>query len=344
MKRLLILLLCLTLLSGCGATTVVLPAPDDSPAEETPSTQPDPHSTPVKLGLAVLAHVSDSMNATADSHGYARTDVTLVALTIDDTGVIRSCRIDGISAAIPFDASGALQIDADTTFPTKNELGLDYGMHKASPMGKEWDQQASAFAAYAVGKRVAELSPGDVSSSVTISTDDFLRAIRTAADSAEYLGSNSDDALTLVALSHMDGSESAEVDTGESGQAQFSTSVAAVTFQGDTITGCCLDELQTALTIAPDGTITDDVTAAQRSKNALGEDYGMRKASSIGREWYQQADAFARYAVGKTARNLSALITDEDGYLLSGDVTSSVTIAVDTFQALLVKAAGRIGV
>lgn len=343
MKRLLILLLCLTLLGGCGATTVVLPAPDDSP-DDTPTAQPDVRPTPVKLGLSVLARVSDSMNATADSNGYAQTDVTLVALTIDDTGVIRSCRIDGISAAIPFDASGVLQLDDDTTFPTKNELGDDYGMHKASPMGKEWDEQAAAFAAYTVGKRVDELSPGDVTTSVTISTDDFLRAIRTAADSAQYLGSSSDDDLTLVALSHMEGSESAESDTGEAGSAQFSTAVAAVTFRGDTITGCCLDELKTALTIAPDGTITDDVTAAQRSKNALGDDYGMRKASSIGREWYQQADAFARYAVGKTARDLSALITDEDGYLLSGDVTSSVTIAVDTFQALLIKAAGRAGV
>jgi len=205
MKRLLIsLFTVIFLLSGCGATTVVLSPPQDEtepPVDQTDQNAPEQDGTqPVKLGLAVLANVAQSMNATADSHGYARTDVTMVALTVDDGGVIRSCRIDGISAAIPFDNAGTLQIDDDTTFPTKDELGRDYGMHKASPMGKEWNEQAAAFADYAVGKRPDELTAGDVTASVTISTDEFIRAIRAAADSARHLGSRADDQLVLAAL------------------------------------------------------------------------------------------------------------------------------------------------
>lgn len=343
MKRVLLLLLCLTLLTGCGATTVVLPAPQDEsppPADQTVQPQPEQNTAqPVKLGLAVLANVAQSMNATADSHGYGRTDVTLVALTVDDGGIIRSCRIDGISAAIPFDALGTLQIDDDTTFPTKNELGQDYGMHKASPTGREWDQQAAAFAQYAVGKRPDELTAGDVTSSVTISTDEFIRAIRAAADTARHLGSRADDELVLAALSHMDGSESAE--EGESGVTRFSCGVTAVTFRDGAVTGCCLDELETALNFGSDGIIADDLTAPRRSKNDMGADYGMHKVSSIGREWNEQAAAFAQYAVGKTSSDIAALTTDEEGYLLAGDTVSSVTIAVDRFRALLLKAAGR---
>jgi len=346
MKRLLIsLFTVIFLLSGCGATTVVLSPPQDEtepPVDQTDQNAPEQDGTqPVKLGLAVLANVAQSMNATADSHGYARTDVTMVALTVDDGGVIRSCRIDGISAAIPFDNAGTLQIDDDTTFPTKDELGRDYGMHKASPMGKEWNEQAAAFADYAVGKRPDELTAGDVTASVTISTDEFIRAIRAAADSARHLGSRADDQLVLAALSHMDGSEDAESDTGEAGTARFSTAVAAVTLRDGVFSGCCLDELESALTFDSSGTITDDLTAPRRSKNAMGADYGMRKASSIDREWDQQAASFAQYAAGKTAAQIAGLVTDEEGYLLPGDLTASVTIAVDTFQALLLKAAGR---
>ena len=42
-------------------------------------------------------------------------------------------------------------------FPTKYALGADYGMASASPIGKEWSEQAKAFADYCVGKTVKEL-------------------------------------------------------------------------------------------------------------------------------------------------------------------------------------------
>ena len=42
--------------------------------------------------------------------------------------------------------------DPATTFPSKNELGDNYGMKKASSIGAEWYEQAAAMAAYVEGK------------------------------------------------------------------------------------------------------------------------------------------------------------------------------------------------
>jgi hypothetical protein len=39
----------------------------------------------------------------------------------------------------------------------------------------------------------------------------------------------------------------------------------------------------------------------------LGDGYGMRSASKIGKEWNEQANAFAAYVIGKTVDEVKAL-------------------------------------
>ena len=98
-------LLLLSLLAGCGTTVVVSPEGDkgDKPAASAapdktgaPETQPAPDgaAVPVKTGLAVLPSVSDSKDASAEGDGTAQTEILLVAVTVDDGGVIDSCVID----------------------------------------------------------------------------------------------------------------------------------------------------------------------------------------------------------------------------------------------------------
>ena len=55
------------------------------------------------------------------------------------------------------------------------------------------------------------------------------------------------------------------------------------------------------------GKITTDLTVAPQTKNELKEAYGMKVASGIGLEWYQQAENYAQYALGKTPAELSGL-------------------------------------
>jgi len=63
------------------------------------------------------------------------------------------------------------------------------------------------------------------------------------------------------------------------------------------------------------------------SKCALGQDYGMARASSLGQEWHTQAAALAAGCIGKTLTELQA-----------GDVTASVTIAMDDALQIVAEA------
>lgn len=178
MKKVLLLLLILSL-TGCAA-----PAPE-TPPPAVEVLAPAPVDNTRYLGIAAAAHVAKSMHATCDFPGYARTEIAVAAVVVDGSGVIRACTIDGLSATIPFDDAGGLLLPNGTVFPSNRTLGQGYGMHKASPLGTEWYQQADDFAGHCVGKRAAQLHPGDTVTSVTISTELLLQAVCRAADSAQ---------------------------------------------------------------------------------------------------------------------------------------------------------------
>lgn len=330
MKRLWIalLLVLLVLLTGCADGEVQekvqqaqVQAPVNEPVMDTAAQE-------VKTGLAVIGSIAKSMNATPDFPGAAHTEVTFVALTLDRDGVIRQCCIDGVSAVIPFDATGALQEEEGVTFASKNELGDEYAMHKASAIGSEWREQADAFARYAVGRKVEELSGGDVATSVTISTDAILQAIAVAAENAVHQGARIGDELTMTVLSHSDDSRSASLDTGTDGCVAFRTDVAAVTWRDGAITSCCLDALETVVPITPEGLIGVELSAAQPSMAMISRASPLAVNFYPAQEWYRRAESFANYMLGKTAQEM------EEGALeVSGGNSQAV------FCALLYKAA-----
>ena len=74
--------------------------------------------------------------------------------------------------------------------------------------------------------------------------------------------------------------------------AQVDTVMAAAAFDKDgKVAGTIIDNAQTKVTLDNTGKITADKAAEYKTKVELKEEYGMGKASSIGKEWYQQADA-----------------------------------------------------
>lgn len=235
MKRLVPLLLLLAL-TGCAAPA---PAPQPSPDADTVQAMAvrPPEEEHYFLGLAAWAHISRSMHASYDFPGYARTDISFAAVVVDSGGVIRACRLDGVSISLPFDATGALQLPSDTVFPSKNTLGRDYGMHKASALGTEWYQQADALARSCLGKTAADLHPGDTASSVTISADGLLRAVTGAVESA-LLPVDGPAALTLVCRGALSSCRSADIDTGAGGIA--CAGAAALAACGEVSTHCAV--------------------------------------------------------------------------------------------------------
>ncbi len=341
------------LLAGCAGSPTATPSatPSTTPSvtpSVTPSATPS-DTTAVKTGLSISASVADSKDASADKDGVAKSEMTLVAVTVDDNGVIDSCVIDIFESKISFDATGKLTTDPATQFPTKNELGDEYGMKKASPIGKEWNEQAAALAEYAVGKTVDELmglpvnekgapTDADLVSSVTISVGGYLAGIQEAVNNATHLGAQKGDKLALTSDANMKKSKDATAE--KDGLAQAYTYFAAVTLQGDTVTSCYIDSVQANVNFNASGVITSDLTAAVPSKNQLGDEYGMKKASAIGKEWNEQAAAFSAYATGKTVSEITGMALNDKGGPADPDVASSVTIGISSLQTLIAKAAG----
>ncbi len=364
-KTALLLVICLvaTLLAGCAGTPVIycectasagnqqnVPAATQAPATQAPAAPETPAvEGALKTGLTIIANAKDSKGATAEEVGEATYDVTMVAVLVDDNGVIQDCIIDGIKTSVQFDAAGALVTDVTVAPQTKNELGDAYGMVAWGGAIAEWDEQAAALASYAAGKTVEELKNGaidetgkapagsDLATQATIYLGGYVSAIEKAVANAQHLGAQAGDTLKLITVNEISDSKAAAGE--EAGLAQLYTTSAAVTLQGETISSCCIDAVQAKVNFDAAGAITTDLTAAMPTKNELGENYGMVAWGGAIAEWDAQAAAFASYITGKTVADVSCIAVDETTKPADADLLASVTIKIGGFQDLIAKAA-----
>ena len=102
------------------------------------------------------------------------------------------------------------------------------------------------------------------------------------------------------------------------------------------ITSCILDSVQSKAEFGADGAVITEAGAVA-SKNQLGENYGLKQFSPIGKEWNEQVSVFAQYVTGKTAEEVLGMSMTETTAPAEADLTSSVTIAVGDFMALIEK-------
>ena len=359
MKRIalfLVLAVLLAVLTGCTGTPVIymtnctcptatpVPAATEAPAE----TVAPAAEGALKTGLYIGASLSDSKSATAEANGEAKYDVTVVAVAVDEAGVIQSCIIDSIPATVAFDAQGAIASDISAAVQTKNELGEAYGMKAYAGAKYEWNEQAAALADYAVGKTVEELKNGavnesgkakdaDLASTATIYIGGYVAGIEAAAANAQHLGAQAGDELRMAIVPGTDSSAAATSE--KAGTAQLDADVAVITMNGETITSCYIDSLQAKLAFDAAGAVTTDLSAPIQTKNQLGEAYGMKAYAGSKYEWNEQAAAFAQYVTGKTAAEVAGIAVNEKTAPTDADLASTVTIAIGGFQGLVAKAA-----
>ncbi len=140
--------------------------------------------------------------ATADKAGSVSVNTTMCAVSLDDEGKIVSVSFDVVQPKAAFDATGAASGELNAAPQTKVELGDAYGMKPATTVGKEWYEQAAAFADWCVGKTVDEVLgmptrdkgdghhtcvPDDVDlkTSCTIDVGGFFEALTKAAANAK---------------------------------------------------------------------------------------------------------------------------------------------------------------
>ena len=347
------LLLATAMLTGCMGTPVVVndcTCPSEGQTNPTEPTAAVSEGA-VKTGLAVITTAADSTSATADAAGAVKLDSTLVAVTVDDEGIITSCAIDSIPATVNVDATGTITSDLTAAVPTKNELGENYGMVAWGGAIAEWDAQVAALCSYAVGKTVDQLKNGaidetgkapegsELASSATIYLGGFVSGIEAAVNNATHLGAEAGDELKLVTLNKL--SSSANATAEAAGCVQLDGDIAAVTVKDGIITSCIIDSVQAKVNFDTTGTITSDLTAQIPSKNQLGENYGMVAWGGAIAEWNVQAASFASYVTGKTADQVAGIAINEATKPADGsDLASSVTISIGGFQALIAKAFG----
>jgi hypothetical protein len=122
------------------------------------------------------------------------------------------------------------------------------------------------------------------------------------------------------------------------GLAQADVTMAAVTFDSaGKIVSVDIDVAQVKVEFDQNGVITTDIAAVQKSKVELGDSYGMKKASNIGKEWYEQIADLEKWMVGKTVDQVKSMKT-KDGAPDETDLTSKVTITVSDYQEAVAKA------
>lgn len=317
----------------------------------------------VSTGLGIATSIGSSKPASADAGGTAQVDSTIAVVSYDASGKITKCSLDVAQTRVGFDATGAITADLSAPLKTKQELGADYGMTKASGIGKEWFEQAKAFSDWAVGKTLDQVKGlkvkqvdenhtavpdvPELTSSVTITVGEYIKAIEKAMTSTSSAFSGSNYKTGLGVETKISSSKPASAEAA--GVAQVDSAIAAVTLDKDgKIAACIIDAAQTRINFDAEGKITSDLGSEVRSKIELGADYGMLKASGIGKEWYEQIQAFAKWTIGKTPAEVSGLKVKQvdDNHKAVPDVpdlTSSVTITVGDYIAAVMKAAANAG-
>ena len=263
--------------------------------------------------------------------------------------------IDSVCAAVLVDADGKIidvKIDEAQTKPdlkkdngdvsdlrTKLEKKEDYGMKSASPIGKEWYEQVEAFEAWAKGKTAEEVKAGigedgyasdaDLKAGCTIYANGFAIVTAKAVENATDCGAKATDTLKL-------GMTTSKYYESNETNLQYDTDYAIVTVDADgKVTSCIIDASQAKCTIA-DGKFTVE-KGAFKSKKELGDDYAMKSASPIGKEWYEQAAAYEQWCIGKTADEIKGCY-GEDMSASDADLKAGCTITISAIADNTAKA------
>ena len=175
----------------------------------------------------------------------------------------------------------------------------------------------------------------DLAAGCTMAVYNFLPSVEDAVRNAQHLGAKKGDMLKLTTTANA--SKSKDASESADGQAQVYAHVGVVTLNGETITSCYIDAVQATVKFNASGKITSDLGAAVLSKNVIKDGYGMKGASSIGKEWYEQAAGFCAYVTGKTIADVAG-IAIVDGKVADADLAATTTIGIADFQALIEKA------
>lgn len=340
--------LALGVLAGCAKTpTTPTQTPAETPAETPVETPAEAEGSVAKLGLGIVTSIAKSKDL-AEGKATAQVDTVMAAVGFDKDGKIVSISIDTAQDKVGFDDKMALTSDTKVAGKTKKELGNDYGMKTASKIGKEWFEQIAEFEKWVVGKTAAEVAAmkltetvpaeEDLKTLVTIKVADYIKAIEKASKNA--IAVKGGEKVGLGAVVSTAKSKSAEGENGAVAQVD-TTIVATVLDKAGKVAGSFIDVAQTKVAFDKDGKVTTDKTAEVKSKVELGDAYGMKGASKIGKEWFEQAKALQEWMVGKTPAEVTGMKLAE-GKADVEELKTSVTVSVGGYLEAFKEAAANV--
>ena len=312
----------------------------------------------ITLGVAANSYDGGSKAATEDADGEILMYTDFGAVAVVD-GKIAAALNDAIQPKVGFDIDG--EILSKTFKGTKRELKEDYNMSKygTSLVGNatvvEWYLQSAAFSKHIVGLTPAQvvamptqvkgehgyiISADDalLSAGCTMSIDAIIDVVAKAAGYVAPAASEEDYTLGMgVEVS---------LNSSATNNAQVDATVAVVVLDKDgKIVFCRLDVAQNVAKLS-DGEF--NFTKLEKTKMELGYDYNMSKYGSdnnddgIVKEWFEQAQIFENYVVGKTVAEVQAIGTKfvNNHYIASDEslLTAGCTMQITDFITAIVKA------
>ena len=227
-------------------------------------------------------------------------------------------------------------------------------MKGASAIGKEWFEQMAALEQYFVGKTLEDIKAievyekdashkavpagEDLKTSVSISIEGYVAAVEKAiANAVEVKGVAK---VGVGSVASVSGKNAVAASTGVEaapGRIQTNVTFTGVAFDKDgKVLVALLDVAQNQGTFDATGAVVK--AEAAPTKQEKGADYGMVKASAIGKEWFEQANALTAYFVGKTADEVAAIEYDAEGVVVAEDLKTSVSVGVEDYLASFAKA------
>ncbi len=371
MKKIIPMMLVLALMAaalvGCSQAPAQPPAepPVETPAEPLPQAPAPEAGKVAKVGLGQKISIDKSKDAGTDANGnpvtaQAQMDVTMAAVGFDADGKVVSVTLDVVQPKVAFDADLIITSDKTAEVPTKKDLKDDYGMKGVSEIGKEWYEQAAAFEEWMIGKSVDEIKglkvkerdPShknvpdvpELTSSVTITVESYIAAVEEAWNNS--VDSPGAETVGLGVETHISGRDKGVDANGNQvlPRAQSDTYMSATAFDKDgKVVVTIIDNAQVRVNYDAEGKVTDDKAAELKTKHELKEDYGMKGASGIGKEWYEQMAAFQDWMAGKTIDEITGLKVKESNPTHQNvpdvpELTSSVTITVEGYLAVVKEA------
>ncbi len=131
--------------------------------------------------------------------------------------------------------------------------------------------------------------------------------------------------LGMSAYTHTDGSRGYAED--KNGRARFSTTYVSAVFDDDgTIMDVKIDEVESNVDFDASGALVGYMGGNVQSKKELGDAYGMKAYSGIGKEWYEQIEYLENWLKGKKISDLKKADSRPDSSsAMSGSMSMPAT-------------------